>query len=400
MGKKRIFYAVVGVAVMLFAGFVYAWSILSAPIAADFPQWSNAQLSLTFTICMAFFCLGGMAAGVLSKRFPVRLNVMISAVLFLVGFFLTARVQSLPLLYVSYGVLCGTASGFAYNSVMNVMPRWFPDRQGLISGVLLMGFGASSMIIGSAFTALTPTVSGAWRSSLLVMGVLMAVVLLAGSFFFIPPKEGEAPTSPAKHATPGEQGLELTPGRMMRRPSFWCFFLWATLLSAAGLVIIAQARSVALTAVPDFDAGTLSFSVGLISVCNGLGRVIFGALFDKMGRKATMLSVTFALVAGAVLLAMSLTAGSAVLLVAGFIFTGLGYGGGPTMSAAFTKRFYGQQNYAVNFSITNTNLLVASFASTAAGAIYDAMGSYTAVFALIFVLLAIAFVSMFLIRKP
>ena len=188
MGKKRILYAVVGVAVMLFAGFVYAWSILSAPIAADFPQWTNAQLSLTFTICMAFFCLGGMAAGVLSKRIPVRFNVIISAVLFLVGFFLTSRVQSLLLLYVSYGVLCGTASGFAYNSVMNVMPRWFPDRQGLISGILLMGFGASSMIIGSAFTSLTPSSAGAWRSSLLFMGVLMAVILLVGSFFLIPPK--------------------------------------------------------------------------------------------------------------------------------------------------------------------------------------------------------------------
>lgn len=400
MGKKRILYAVVGVAVMLFAGFVYAWSILSAPIAADFPAWSNAQLSLTFTICMAFFCLGGMAAGILSRRIPVRFNVMISAALFLVGFFLTSRMQSLPLLYVGYGVLCGTASGFAYNSVMNVMPRWFPDRQGLISGVLLMGFGASSMIIGSAFTALTPSVSGAWRSSLLFMGVLMAVILLVGSFFFIPPKEGEAPVSPAKKAVGGEQGLDLTPGEMVRRPSFWCFFLWATLLSAAGLVIIAQARSVALTAVPDLNAGTLSFAVGLISVCNGLGRVIFGALLDKAGRKMTMFSVTCALVLGAVLLCLSLPAGSTVLLVAGFVFTGLGYGGGPTMTAAVTKQFYGQRSYPVNFSITNTNLLVASFASTAAGAIYDAMGSYTAVFLLLFVLLALSFAFLFAIRKP
>ena len=400
MGKRRIFYAVVGVAVMLFAGFVYAWSILSAPIAADFPQWSNAQLSLTFTICMAFFCLGGMAAGLLSKRIPVGVNVMISAALFLLGFFLTSRAQSLPLLYFGYGVLCGTASGFAYNAVMNVMPRWFPDRQGLISGVLLMGFGASSMIIGSAFTALTPAAPGAWRSSLLFMGILMAIVLFFCSFFFSPPKECQSSASLGPRAGGGEQGLDLAPGAMVRRPSFWCFFLWATLLSAAGLVIIAQARSVALTAVPDIDPGALSFAVGLISVCNGLGRVAFGALLDKAGRRATMCCVTCALVLGAALLFFSLTIGSRVLLVAGFIFTGLGYGGGPTMTAAVTKQFYGQHSYPVNFSITNTNLLVASFASTAAGAIYDATGHYVAVFLLLFTLLALSFWFLFSIRKP
>ena len=51
----RFLYAAVGLVVLLFAGFVYGWSIFAAPIGADFPAWSKAQLSLTFTICMAFF---------------------------------------------------------------------------------------------------------------------------------------------------------------------------------------------------------------------------------------------------------------------------------------------------------------------------------------------------------
>ena len=124
----RWIYAAVGLVVLLFAGFVYGWSVFAAPIGADFPQWSAAQLSLTFTICMAFFCLGGFAAGNLSKRIPVRVSVLISAALFLVGFFLVSRANSLPMLYVSYGVLCGTASGFAYNSVMSTMTKWFPNN--------------------------------------------------------------------------------------------------------------------------------------------------------------------------------------------------------------------------------------------------------------------------------
>ena len=398
MGKKRLGCALVGVVLMLFAGFIYAWSVLSAPIAADFPQWSNAQLSLTFTICMAFFCLGGMAAGILSKKWPVRFNVRLSAVLFLAGFFLTAQAGSLPLLYISYGVLCGTASGFAYNSIMNVMPQWFPDRQGLISGVLLMGFGASSMIIGTVFTAVTPAVPGAWRTSLLVLGVLMAALLMAGSFFFQTPKAGELPAARTGAAAKPE-GLELTPVKMLRRSSFWCFFLWAVTLSAVGLVVIAQARGVALAAVPALDAGTLSLLVGLISVCNGLGRVIFGGLFDKIGRGTTMLLIVVSFLLGVGALFASLQ-GSAVLLVAGFVLIGLGYGGGPTMGAAVIKAFYGKENYPVNFSVANLNLLVASFASTAAGAMFDATGSFATIFALLFVLLAVAFLALLAIRKP
>lgn len=397
MGAKRYLYAVVGVVMMLFAGFVYAWSILSAPIAADFPQWSNAQLSLTFTICMAFFCLGGMGAGILSKKIPVRINVFISAGLFLVGFFLVSRAESLAMLYVSYGVLCGTASGFAYNSVMNVIPRWFPNQQGLISGTLLMGFGASSMIIGSVFTAITPDAPGAWRNTLLVMGVLMAVVILVGGLLFQTPQAGQVPAA-QKSAAKGD-GLELTTGQMLRRPSFWLFFLWAVVLAAAGLVIIAQARTVAQTAAPGMDAGSISFVVGLISVCNGLGRVTFGALFDRVGRRTTMLLVIVCFVVGIAAAWMSMS-GSAVLLVLGFMFIGMGYGGAPTMAAAVTKQFYGQENYPVNFSVMNINLLVASFASTAAGAILDATGSFTIIFALLYGLIAAALVSWLCIRNP
>ena len=395
--KKRFGYALVGVVLMLFAGFVYAWSILSAPIAAEFPQWNNAQLSLTFTLCMAFFCLGGMAAGLLSKKIQVRINVRISALLFLIGFFLTSRAQSLPVLYISYGVLCGTASGFAYNSIMNVMPQWFSERQGLISGVLLMGFGASSMVIGAVFTAVTPDTVGAWRTTLLVLGVLMAALLFAGSFAFRTPKPGELPA--AGPQTGAEAGEEFTPGRMLRRSSFWCFFLWAVTLSAVGLVIIAQARGIALTASPAMDAGTLSLAVGLISVCNGLGRVLFGALFDKVGRGVTMALVVVSFALGTGLLLLSLN-GQPALLIPGFLFIGLGYGGGPTMGAAVTKRFYGKENYPVNFSIMNLNLLVASFASTAAGGIFDATGSYTTIFVLLFGLIAAALVGMLAIRRP
>lgn len=68
MEKKRWLYAGVGTIILLLAGLVYAWSVIASPLAAYFTEWSQAQLSLTFTICMSFFCFGGLAGGLTSKK--------------------------------------------------------------------------------------------------------------------------------------------------------------------------------------------------------------------------------------------------------------------------------------------------------------------------------------------
>ena len=60
---NRWVYAIAGVVILLFAGLVYAWSVLSGPIAAEFAQWTKAQLSLTFTLVMICFCIGCMICG-------------------------------------------------------------------------------------------------------------------------------------------------------------------------------------------------------------------------------------------------------------------------------------------------------------------------------------------------
>ncbi len=69
---NRWVYAVVGVIVLLFAGLVYAWSVLAASIAAEFPDWSKTQLSFTFTLVMIFFCIGGLVGGMVNKKIKIK----------------------------------------------------------------------------------------------------------------------------------------------------------------------------------------------------------------------------------------------------------------------------------------------------------------------------------------
>ena len=65
---NRWVYAIVGVIVLLFAGLVYAWSVLSTPIGAEFTGWTKAQLSLTFTLVMILFCIGSLLCGLLAGK--------------------------------------------------------------------------------------------------------------------------------------------------------------------------------------------------------------------------------------------------------------------------------------------------------------------------------------------
>ena len=95
---NRWVYVIVGCVALLLSGLVYAWSVLSGPIAAEFPQWSAAQLSLTFTIVMSFFCIGGLVGGFLAGKVSQKVYLWVSAALFLVGFLLSANIRSLAML--------------------------------------------------------------------------------------------------------------------------------------------------------------------------------------------------------------------------------------------------------------------------------------------------------------
>ena len=381
---NRWVYAIVGVIVLLFAGLVYAWSVLSTPIAAEFADWSKAQLSMTFTIVMIMFCIGSLLCGLLTGKLSAKMAVRIGAVLFLLGFFLASRTQSLAMLYIGFGVLCGLSSGLCYNAVMSTMVRWFPDRPGLISGVLLMGFGGGSFIIGKLYQAWTPVEIGGWRTSFLVMGIIIFVVLAICSFFFVAPgADFVAPAAKNSKAAVKIAGKEYKPLEMVKKPSFWLYYVWAIALSAAGLALISQASGVVWEASASQTAGAVATIVGLISICNALGRVLFGGMYDKYGRSLSMQLVNILFIITSGVLILALAAKSVVVVIIGFILGGLAYSGITPTNSAFCRAYFGPANYPVNFSLINSNLIFASFGSTVSGALFDASGSYNVTFFLI-----------------
>lgn len=399
---NRWVYAIIGVIVLLMAGLIYSWSVMSQSIGASRPVWTKAQLSLTFTLVMAFFCLGSLIAGILSKKVNPKIYVILSGVLLLAGFMVASLTGTSPaMLYLGFGVLCGLGAGFAYNAVMGTICAWFPDKQGLISGVLLMGFGLSSFIVGKIFAAVTPSDgSDAWCSTFRVMGIIICVVMIVCSFFFVRPGSDFKPPEAKKKKDVREPACDVNTGKMVRMPCFWLMYIWAIMVSAAGLALVGQASGIATQVGPEVAAGTIATVVGLISILNGIGRVIYGAMYDKVGYRLTMIVDMVSFIVAALILIMALRTGNFGFIIIGFLVGGFAYGGVTPMQSAVVSDFFGRSYYSVNFSVIVTNLMIGSFASTIAGKLYDSSQSYMSTIFMMILVTVVAFVAFLFIRRP
>ena len=406
MNEKKLnirwLYLVVGVIALLFAGIIYGWSILKAPLAADF-GWSADQLALNFTLTMCFFCLGGFVGGILSKKAGIRLTLILGGVISCAGFFLTSRLSggSVAMLYVSYGVLGGLGIGFAYTTIISTVNAWFPDKKGFCSGALMMGFGTSALVIGNAANALINDPGVGWRTTFLILGVALGVVLVVcGLVIKLPAPDVRLPQPAQKAGAASEDfdAKDYTPGEMIRRFTFWRAFLCIVFLAAVGNSVISFARDLSLSV--GAEAGLATTLVGVLSVCNGLGRIATGAIFDKLGRRKTMLLANIVTIAAAGVTLLSVFTSSVPLCVVGLCVTGFSYGSCPTISSAFTSAFYGSKNFSVNFSIMNFNLMGASLMATLSSMLLTNSGGYVAPFLMLLVLSAAALVLNLSVKKP
>ena len=399
--SRRRYILFLGVFTMLFAGVLYAWSILKTPFA-EILGYDSPALALNFTLTMSFFCLGGFLSSRLVRLIGVRWSMILSGTLAGLGYVATSFLGEGQafLLYVTYALLAGLGIGMAYIIIISTVNAWFPDRRGLSSGALMMGFGASTLLIGKLADWLFTTDFG-WRNTYILIGICIAAVISLSSFFIKNPDADTVFPEKKMKASAHSESFEMRdypPLEMVRRFTFWRAFLALVCLTAVGSAVISFARDLALSV--GAGAALATTLVGVLSVCNGLGRIITGAVFDALGRRFTMIAAAAltVLAAGSTLLAVSI--GSLPLCIVGLCLTGLSYGTSPTVSSAFTAAFYGKKHFATNLSISNFNLMAASFIATACSSLQSVSGGYAVPFALLLSLAVAALLLNISIKKP
>ncbi len=401
----RLARAVVGFGLLLCFGLIYAWSLFIEPLEAEF-GWQRSETSLIFTLSIVTFCLGMLCAGFAENRLPARAGMAITAVSLALGFIASSFTTSLPWIIACYGVLVGLGIGFGSNWLMNIVLSWFPDKQGFAAGALVMGFGLGTMALSPVVTMLLGAVG--WRTTLLVMGIAIGVLVLAASLVITFPPEPYAEQLLAlAHKEHTVSARDYTGSQMIRTAAFWKYFCWCMLVTCGGLGLISQAVPAAQEVLAHASmsteqaALTATAAMGSISAFNGLGRLLNGFLWNRIGFKASLVWISCAFVVGMALCALATQAGSFPLIVAGFVTLGLTYGSTMATMPAMMGTFFGTRHFAMNYAIVTFQMIPAAFIGPGLLAVMQsAQGSYLPAFWAFLGIAAAALVVALLVREP
>jgi OFA family oxalate/formate antiporter-like MFS transporter len=365
-------YLVFATVTLLVLGLIYAWSIFASPIGKQYPAYVGL-LPQVFQVSMFAFCVSALFGAQLIKRTSARLTIIVAAVLLGAGFVLTAygAILGVWALFVFYGIIAASGCGIAYNAIISLVNPWFPDRIGLCSGVQMMGFGISSLVFGSLANALFNVMD--WTLVFVAIAIVGTVVMIALALVVRPaPADIAVKLGLSKASAAGGESRTRAQG-ILGSKVFWFYSIWATIVIACGLTLIGTAKQGA--ELLGVDPGFAALLVGLVSTMNGIGRVINGAIFDRLGLVPVMILSAVTAIVAMTALALSFAAHITVIYIIAAILVASPYASVPVMASAYARQRYRPEDFAKNLGITNCNIASAAVINIV---IVSVLGSPTA----------------------
>ena len=361
--KRRNLYLFVSAVCLLVLGLIYAWSIFSGPLATH-TGFTRGDLQITFTISMIFFCISMLGGAFINRALSIRGTLLVSAALLAVGFAGTAMFgeKHIGVIYICYGVLCASACGIGYNTVVARVGVWFPDKTGFASGVMMMGFGLGGLILGTvAATIIAALGIKATFYILAVVGFIFMTLLAT----LIKPAPANIVREMAPHKLAAGSGEKPTvkDGYIFTSPILIAYSVFGICAIAAGLTLIGSAKPGMETVGGDEWAGFATLFVGLVSTMNGISRLIIGTIYDKTNLVTALFIVAIASLLASSGLAAAYSTSIPLLYVAAGLCLAFSYGGIPVVAAAFAREGFGAKNYPTNLAVVNLTIAFGSFLS-------------------------------------
>ncbi len=389
--------AAAGVVMQIALGAVYAWSVFRIPLTRAF-GWTISEVTLTFTIAIFVLGLAAFGGGLWMRRTGPRTVALTAGVLYGLGVFLASFAGGrLWWLYCSYGVIAGVGLGLGYIVPVATLVKWFPDRRGLITGLAVAGFGAGALITAPIATRLIAEV-GVLRT-FAILGVAYFVAVTGGALFMRNPPDGYRPAGWTPTASQQRQRAA-EPHTLRDALRRWPWYgLWALLFlnTTAGIAVISQAAPM-FQEITNVSAARAAGIVGVISIANGAGRLLWAWLSDLAGRR-TIFLVMFLL--QAVVFWLMPSAHGLTLFAALTIVVLLCYGGGFGTMPAFAADYFGAEHVGSIYGLMLTAWGVAGILGpTLMAALRERSGGYDQGLRLIAGLMLVSAIIPLLVRPP
>jgi len=352
--------------VQLCLGAIYAWSAFTKTLtAADGGYaFTASQTQWIFSAGLATFAVVMLFAGRWQAKSGPRLVAAVGGLVLGAGYILGGLFgRSFAVQLICIGLVGGAGIGLAYVVPIAVGVKWFPDKKGMITGLAVAGFGFGATIwvklAGSWFGGLLNTthVFGlpGVQSVFLIYGAAFLLLVLLGSIVMVNPPVDWKPAGWNPTSGPGGVaggGLDLTAGQMAATPQYWGLLLMFTGSAMAGLMVIGCIKLYGVDSLEAHgylgDAGTVAgTAMAFLAILNGLGRILWGIISDKIGRKTALLLMC--LIQGAMMLLFFNIGGTPTGLIVGACIIGFNFGGNFALFPSATADFFGNKNVGLNY---------------------------------------------------
>ena len=345
------------------------WSIFQKPLMEAY-GFSPQSVSFAYTIVIAMIGLSGPIGGWLQRKAPAHIIMTVAGIGFGLGWFLTGFASTIPVLYISFGLLVGVCDGICYNLALAIATRWYPDKRGFANGVAL-----AIMAIYPLFTAPMGNMIIAFN----IVGVFCIVGFIVLSRFLKMPAADFKPEGwnpPAESDT--KRVKNYTSGQMLKTPFFWTLLLFFGTVACTGCVMLSTVSLVGQVQA-GMDAATGALMVGIFAIANGTGRLGLGAISDKLGRFQTMF-VAVAVTAVIHLFLFANATSTAIFIVEACIL-GICFGGIMAIMPSVCADAYGPGNAGQNYGFMFIGYTLASFIGPVVSAnALATTGSYSSAF--------------------
>lgn len=344
--------------IQLALGAIYAWSVFTPELVSD--GWAKADTQWVFAVGLVSFALFMVMAGRKMGTWGPQKLTIIGGIVLGLGYLLAGIFggTNFWLLVILIGLIGGAGIGLAYVVPIAVGMRWFPDKKGMITGLAVAGFGFGAM--------LWVKLAGSWghlieniglSSTFIVYGIIFAIMVIIGGLWMKFPPAGWKPEGfeEAKAgATTIENDKEFSSKEMLSKPQFYLIFLTFVFSAGAGLMSIGLMKLYPMEALQanGLSAGEASAIAGtamavFFSLANGIGRIVWGTLSDKLGRKTSIVIMTAT--QGILVILFTYMAGNEYLLYLGATLIGFNFGGNFALFPTITADTFGVKSVGMNY---------------------------------------------------
>ncbi|MDR1775677.1 MAG: MFS transporter [Actinomycetes bacterium] len=290
---------IAGTFLQLFLGAIYVWSVFVTPVSVAL-NWDPAAVKLTMSYMVCFSVIGILIGGRLLIRLNMRVVTLIGGALLAAGMLASSFVGSAQpwLMHITYGVVGGFGMGMAYNAVLTTAQKTLPAKRGLATGISVCAYGFSAVLFAPLVDWMLQSY-GVVSTFRILAAVFLLVVLVALPFIGLPKGYGERAATVGGANSGAVSGLKT--GQMLRTPQFW--LIMASMMLGTATYLIANPSFKTLAAERGLSAAVGTGLVMVAGISNSVGRLVFPALSDLLGRaKTTMLVLGLTAIGGFLLL--------------------------------------------------------------------------------------------------